>query len=151
MKKLLLIIALVVAFPTTIQAGPNGRELESWFGLENRDRIQTLHNWLKAGNEVNIGGWDYTTVWDVREKTYAFEGLRVVRLITDSRETGGMGCCYSHAAGMIVEIDPTINLKAIEEKYDCHHSPDSIAINGLHFYGHANEGKGYAELQCSTF
>ena len=151
MKKLLLIIALVVAFPTMIQAGPNGRELESWFGLESRDKIQTLHDHLKAVNKTNLGEWDYTTVWDVREKNYSFEGLRVVRLLTDSRETSGMGCCYSHAAGMILEIDLTTNLKAIEEKYDCYQPPDSIAINGLHFYGHENEGNYYAELRCTTF
>ena len=86
MKKFLLIIALIVAFPTMVQAGPNSRDLESWFGLENRNQIQNLHDHFKAMNETNLGGWDYTTVWDVRERNYSFEGLRVVRILTNNRE-----------------------------------------------------------------
>ena len=150
MKKLLFFIIMMIAFPTAIQAGPNGRDLESWFGRENRNEIQNLHDQLNEMKETNLGGWDYTTVWDVRGRNYTFEGLRVLRLLTDRKGTGGMGCCYSHAAGMVLEIDSATNLEAIEKKYDCYQSPDSIAINGLRFYGHSHEGKDYTELRCST-
>jgi hypothetical protein len=56
MKKLLLFIVMMIAFPTAIQADPNGRDLESWFGTENRNEIQNLHDHLKEMNETNLGG-----------------------------------------------------------------------------------------------
>ena len=87
----------------------------------------------------------------MHDKNYLFEGLRVMRLLTDSREIAWQGCCYTPAAGMVLEIGPETDLVTIEEKYDCYQSPDRIAINGLHFYGHATEGKSYSQLRCSTF
>ena len=68
MKKIFLTIALVVAFPTTIQAGPNSRELETWFSLESQDRIQTLHDRLKAGNEVNLIASNWLSRTNIRWK-----------------------------------------------------------------------------------
>ena len=91
---------MMIAFPKATQAGPNGRDLEAWFGMENCNEIQNLHDHLKEMNETNLGGWDYTTVWDVRGRNYSFEGQRVVRLLTKSRKTGGVGSrrCPSHTS-----------------------------------------------------
>ena len=74
-----------------------------------------------------------------------------MRLLNDIRDIGGRGCCFTHSTGMVLEIGPETDFVAIEEKYDCYYSLDGLAINGLHFYGHATEGKSYAQLRCSTF
>ena len=58
MKKLFLFIVMMIAFPTAIQAGLNGLDSESWFGMENRNKIQNLYDQLKEMDETNLGGWD---------------------------------------------------------------------------------------------
>ena len=81
-------------------------ELEFWFKAENRDEIQKLHAHLKTRKEVDFGGYDYTTVWNVWQKGYLFEDLEVVRVLTESKENGPMGCCYNHGAGLVLQIEP---------------------------------------------
>ena len=151
MKKFLLIFLPLVGFPNTLNADTNRLNLESFFDISNRDKIQHLHRELKAANEIDMGGWDYTTVWDVRHRNYEFEGFRVKRLLTDSMDRGWMGCCYTDAAGLVLEIQSTIDLSKIAAKYDCHLIDESVAINGLHFHNHSTPGRSYAEMRCSTF
>lgn len=149
MKKFLLIFLLLVGFPNTLNADTNRLNLESFFDINNRDKIQHLHRELKAANEIDMGGWDYTTVWDVRHRNYEFEGFRVMRLLTDSMDLGWMGCCYTDAAGLVLEIQSTIDLSKIAAKYACEIHDDSIAINGLHFHNHSITGRSYVEMRCS--
>ena len=151
MKKFLLIFLLLVGFPNTLNADTNRLNLESLFDISNRGKIQHLYRELKAANEIDMGGWDYTTVWDVRHRNYEFEGFRVMRLLTDSMDRGWMGCCYTDAAGLVLEIQSTIDLSKIAAKYDCHLIDESVAINGLHFHNHSTPGRSYAEMRCSTF
>ena len=151
MKKFLLIFLLLVGFPKSLNADTALLNLESLFDISNRNKIQHLHKNLKAANEIDMGGWDYTTVWDVRHRTYEFEDLRVMRVLTDSMDRGSMGCCYTDAAGLVLEIQPAVNLSKIAARYGCHLIDESIAINGLHFHNHSIQGRSYVEMRCSTF
>ena len=148
MKKLPFIILLCFGFQAAALANEKKLNLEAWFDTINRNQIQYLHKRLKADGGIDMGGYDYTTVWDVRHQDYNFENLRVVRVLTDSMDSGWMGCCYSHAAGLILEIEPKGDLTDIAKKYDCYIRDDSFAINGLSFHNHAVEGKSYIELRC---
>ena len=151
MKKLFIIVVLMFAFSTTVQAGPNTLDLETWFELKNRGQIQNHHSQMTSMNEEDLGGWDYTTVWDVHHRNYEFVGLRVMRVLTDSVDRGSMGCCYTHAAGLVLEIQPAVDLSKIAARYDCNLIDESIAINGLHFHNHSIQGRSYVEMRCSTF
>ncbi len=91
MKKYLFIFLLLVGFPKSLSADTALFNFESWFDISNRGKIQHLHKELKAANEIDMGGWDYTTVWDVRHRNYEFEGFKVMRLLTDSVDRGSMG------------------------------------------------------------
>ena len=150
MKKLFLLVVLMFAFSTTVQAGSNTLDLETWFELKNRGQIQNLHSQMTSMNEEDLGGWDYTTIWDVRHRNYEFEDLRVMRLLTDSLDRGWMGCCYTHAAGLVLEIQSNVDLSKIAAKYNCDINDESIAINGLHFHNHSITGRSYVEMRCST-
>jgi hypothetical protein len=150
MKKYLFIFLLLIGFPNTLNADTALLNLESWFDISNRGKIQYLHHSLRATNEIDVGGWDYTTVWDVRHRNYEFEGFRVMRLLTDSMDGGWMGCCYTHAAGIVIETQPTVDLLKIAAKYDCEVRTDSIAINGLHFHNHSIVNKNYVEFRCAA-
>ena len=149
MKKFLLILPLV-GFPNTLNADTNRLNLESFFDISNRDKIQHLHRELKAANEIDMGGWDYTTVWDVRHRNYGFESLKVMRVLTDSVDRGWMGCCYTDAAGLVLEIQSNVDLSKIAAKYNCDINDESIALNGLHFHNHSITGRSYVEMRCST-
>ena len=74
-----------------------------------------------------------------------------MRLLTDSMDRGSMGCCYTDAAGLVLEIQPTVNLSKIAARYGCNLTDESIAINGLHFHNHSIQGRSYVEMRCSTF
>jgi hypothetical protein len=150
MKKYLFIFLLLVGFPKSLSADTALLNLESWFDISNRGKIQHLQKELKAANEINMGGWDYTTVWDVRHRNYEFEGFRVMRLLTDSMDGGWMGCCYTHAAGLVLELRSISDLSKISANYDCYLIDESAAIRGLHFHNHSILGKSYVEMRCST-
>ena len=124
--------------------------LEAWFDSANRDHIHRLHERLAATGADGLGGWDFTTVWDVRQSDYTFEGLRVMRILTDSQNSGSVGCCYGHSAGLVLELTPAIDLSEIAKKYDCYRVSESIAIAGLHFHGHSDKSKGYAHIRCPS-
>ncbi len=150
MKKLCLIVVLLFAFSTTVQAGSNTLDLETWFELKNRGQIQNLHSQMTSMNEEDLGGWDYTTIWDVRHSNYEFEGFRVMRVLTDSMDKSWIGCCYTDAAGLVLEIQSNVDLSKIAAKYNCDINDESIAINGLHFHNHSITGRSYVEMRCST-
>ena len=146
----LLFICLWSAFTMPFFANAADLELEFWFKAENRDEIQKLHAHLKTRKEVDFGAYDYTTVWNVWQKGYLFEDLEVVRVLTESKENGPMGCCYNHGAGLGLQIEPEVDLSAIQKKYGCFQIENSVAIQGLYFHNHVIPGKKYVELRCRT-
>ena len=138
----------MIRYPKTVNADTDSLNLEFWFNPSNRGKIQHLHKELKAANEIDMGGWDCTTIWDMRHRNYQFEGFRVMRVLTDSEDRGWMGCYYAYAAGLVLEIQSTIDLSKIAAKYDCDVNDESIAVNGLHFHNHSISDRRYAGISC---